>query len=167
MKKLLYLLTSGLIVTLISCSPDADEAEQQSINAQNQLKTIRIELICEVPISSSDAGVDVLGIFSTGGSNSLSSTIPNQVGQNTITQTFTALPSSNLYISFSRVNYYTDSSSGLINCVCGDVTLNVYANDALFHTVTKEIGGTDITTGSVGCPCPDGAGYNNTIIVPQ
>jgi hypothetical protein len=168
MNKLLFTLSAILLLTTFySCSPDADEAEQQSINAQNQLKTIRIDLICDVPIGSSGADVDALGILSTGGSSSLNSTIPNHVGQNTITQTFTAAPSSNLYIDFSRANYYTDSNTGLVNCVCGNVTLNVYADDALFHTVTKEVGGINLTSGSVGCPCPDGTGYNITIIVPQ
>jgi hypothetical protein len=167
MKKLLYLLTSGLIVTLISCSPDADEAEQQSINAQNQLKTIKIELISEVPIgSSSPNSYDAMILYATGGGQ-IGSTVPNQVGQNTITSTFTAAPSSNIPYSFARYNYSIDYSSGnpVYNCICGEVTINVYSNDVLFHSLTKELGGGDFPAGN--CLCPDGIGYSNSIIVPQ
>lgn len=169
MNKLLISLSTVIIITTFnSCSSDADEAEQQSINAQNQMKTIRLEVISEVPIGSqSNTIVDQLYVQSIGGISQLNSTVPNQVGQNTITQTFTAAPSSNLFYALSRINYSVDSNTGIYNCTCGDVTVNIYADNVLFHTVTKEIGGIDITSNSIGCPCPDGVGYNTTVIVPQ
>jgi hypothetical protein len=168
MKNLLFLLISVVLLTSISCSSDADEAEQQSINAQNQMKTIRLEVISEVPIGSqSNTIADQIYVQSSGGISQLNSTVPNQVGQNTITQTFTAAPSSNLFYYLTRLNYSVDSNTGIYNCTCGDITVNIYADNVLFHTVTKEMGGIDITTNSIGCPCPDGQGYNTTVIVPQ
>lgn len=171
MNKLLFPLSVVLIITTFnSCSPDEDEAEQQSINAQNQMKTIRMELISEVPIgdnSNPSYTSDIMYLTSSGGVSTLNSTVPNQFGQNTITQTFTAAPSSNLFYYITRLNYFVDSNDGSYNCTCGEITLNIYANDILFHTVTKELGGVDKTVNSVGCPCPDGSMYNSTVIVPQ
>ena len=168
MKKFLFLISSVILVSFISCSPDADEAEQQSINAQNQLKTIRIELISEIPIDSySPNRSDVMSLNTTSGGGQLSSNVPNQVGQNSITATFTATPSSNIFYSVTRVNGSTDISSGtpVYDCICGEITINVYSNDVLFHSVTKELGGGEFPPGN--CQCPDGFGYYNSIIVPQ
>jgi len=94
-----------------------------------------------------------------GGTSTLMNSVPNQIGQNTLMQTFTATPSSNLQLSMQRVNTLTDINSGQGETVyCGDVTMNVYSNNVLFYTVTKEMGGTT---------CPDGYAYNYNVIVPM
>jgi hypothetical protein len=165
MNKLLFTISSILaLATFNSCSPDEDEAEQQSINAQNQLKTIRIEAISELAIGppasvSGQYRADYFVIYSLGGTSTLMNSVPNQIGQNTLMQTFTATPSSNLQLSMQRVNTLTDINSGQGETVyCGDVTMNVYSNNVLFYTVTKEMGGTT---------CPDGYAYNYNVIVPM
>jgi hypothetical protein len=132
------------------------------------MKTIKLEVISELPIGSpSDTSGDQMNVSSAGGNSQLSPTIPYQVGQNTIIQTFTALPSANLYYYVSRLSYIQNPITAETTCNCGDVTINIYANNVLFHTVTKEMGGISISSSEATCPCPDGSHYNYTVIVPQ
>jgi protein-disulfide isomerase len=165
MNKILFSISSIVILSILnSCSSDAEEAEQQSINAQNQLKTIRIEAISDLPIGppstvSTQIRTDYFYVTSLGGTIGLTNTVPNQIGQNTITQTFTTAPSSNLQLVMQRVNTFADVMSGQGQTdYCGDVTINVYSNDVLFFTLTKEMGGTT---------CPDSYYYTTNIIVPM
>lgn len=165
MNKLLFTITSFLVLsTFISCSPDEDEAEQQSINAQNQLKTITVEAVSELSISppttmSSQVRYDGFFIYLPV-ALSLSNTVPNNIGQNTLITTFTAAPSSNLNFMVQRTNYLQDfaSTPSIITEYCGDVTINLYSNNVLFHTVTKEMG---------GGTCPDGVTFTYNVIVPM
>jgi hypothetical protein len=164
-----YLTTILMLSTVISCSTDADEAEQQSINAQNQLKTIKIEVISDLPISeiqTGQSGENRFQLVSGGGSTLLMHNVPNQIGENTLVQTFTAAPSSNLGITIYRYNWSANTTTGEWFCFCGDVTINVYSNNVLFHTVTKEMGGASISSGN-NCPCSDGHYLNSNVIIPM
>ena len=161
MNKLISYLSLALIMlTFISCSPDEEEAEQQSTNAQNQLKTIRIEAIAELPISptTNPSGESVNDLFRIigAGSADLFNSVPSSIGQNTIALTYTAAPSSNLYLTVQRLTQ-TISSLG-VTYSCGDVTINVYSNNELFYTTTKEMGGTT---------CFDGQSFAFNVIVPM
>lgn len=173
MQNLNFLLAVSLVLLILSsCSPDAEEAEQQSENGQNQLKTITIEVISELPISTAppgQTGENYLTLSSgEGGSSALTSTVPNQIGENTVTQSFTAAPSSNIAISLARVNWSANTSTGQWFCYCGDVTINFYSNNELFHSVIKEMGG-ELINSEMGstCPCPDGYYFSTNVIVPM
>lgn len=71
-KSLFYWLNTLLILVFIlsGCSPDPDVADQQSNNAQNQLKTITITVTSDIPITAVPAdmvGLNQLYLFTTGG----------------------------------------------------------------------------------------------------
>jgi hypothetical protein len=163
MRKLLCYPSIILILSIFnSCSSDADEVEQQSINAQNQLKTIRIEAISEFPIdygsedyfsvTSNSVGVSLL--------SELTRDVPNHFGENIITQTFTLLPSSNLAIQVKRIDWgWTETG---VWRDCGSMTINIYSENELFHTVTKQMGGEEETS-----TCGDGTFYSFNVIVPE
>ena len=175
-----YSLLVFILSTFGSCSPDDDEC----INEQNALRTITVEAISELPISpmASDSGqqrFDSMKLVSgpttntiiTGNgsetvlgpiSNVISNLVPNQIGENSITQIFTAAPQSNLVIGLTRYNWLQtyNPNTSIYAYYCGDVTINVYSDNVLFHTVTKEMGG-------LSFECPDGTYYNFNVIVPE
>jgi hypothetical protein len=165
MKNLLFLLISVVIVTGISCSPDADEAEQQSINAQNQLVTVKIEVVLDSPIHTppdgSSTGQNYLGLGALT-TTTLDANISGNVGQNTISQTFNMAPSSNLIYGVTYLDWYVIEGQLKGIGLCNQLTLNIYANNELFHTWTKEMGG---SMGSSSCS--DGHTFNETIIIPE
>jgi hypothetical protein len=152
--------------TFVSCSPDPEEAEQQATNTQNQLKTIRIEVISELPISNTSAPnttvvLNSMSLFSAFGQQTISMNTPNHIGLNSITQTFSGASSLNINYTVQRAFYLIDNTLGTALCQCGDVTVKFYADNVLFHTTTKELGG----PGS-SCSCPDGSTIQETVIVP-
>jgi hypothetical protein len=154
---------------LSSCSPDPEVAEQQSNNAQEQLVTVRIEALLEDPIHSPISGaVEGIQMFTLGGASvggasgsTLRNDFPSNVGQNSLSQTINLAPSSNLVYGI----YYADwciLGSGSLDFLCNQVTLNIYANDVLFHTWTKEMGGEE----GIGT-CADGFVFQGNVIIPN
>jgi hypothetical protein len=156
MRKLLCYPSIILILsTFNSCSPD------------DEPKTITVELISELPIGPmasqpTQARTDYITLISGGGSTQLTNQVPNNIGENMIVQTFTALPLSNSSCLVQRGNGFLDILTAENIAYCGNITINVYSDEELFHTVTKEMGG-------IGGPssCPDGSYYSFNFIVPE
>jgi hypothetical protein len=80
MNKILFTISLIVILSILnSCSPDAEVTEQQSINTQNQLKTIRIEAISEYAINYGYGAEDYFSVTSNSAGISLSSELTNVV----------------------------------------------------------------------------------------
>jgi hypothetical protein len=154
----------AMALFLFSCSPDPEVADQQANNAQDQLVTVRIEALLEDPIHSPISGaVEGIQMFTLGGASgsTLRNDFPSNVGQNSLSQTINLAPSSNLVYGI----YYSDwciLGSGSLDFLCNQVTLNIYANDVLFHTWTKEMGGEE----GIGT-CADGYVFQGNVIIPN
>lgn len=155
-----------ILVLLSGCSPDPDVAEQQSNNAQNQLVNVRIEAILENPIESpmsntlEGEGIQMLTLGAVT-MTTLRNDFPSNVGQNTLSQTINLAPSGNLGYSVQYWDYYYQINSGY-GFSCNQITLNIYANDVLFHTWTKEMGGNQ----GIG-NCADGYIFQGNVIIPN
>jgi hypothetical protein len=150
---------------LSSCSPDPEEAEQQSNNAQNQLKSITITVTSDLPISAAPAGgnnFNYLTLFTPAGLSSLSSQTPNHIGQNEVSQTFMGAPSMNWQLQISYLNWESNSGASQQLNICSNITIKAYADGVLFYNITKQMGG-----GTTQPPCPDGSSFQTNIIVPN
>ena len=152
-----------IVVILSGCSPDPEVAEQQSNNAQNQLVNVRIEVLLEDPIHPPASGAyDGIQMLTLGAvtMTTLRNDFPSNIGQNSLSQTINLAPSGNLGYSIRYYDYYF-LSAGEVVYSCNQVTLNIYDDDVLFHTWTKEMGGAE------GGTCADGYVFQGNVIIPN
>ena len=154
----------AMALFLFSCSPDPEVADQQANNAQDQLVSVRIEVLLNAPIhppiSGADEGIQMLTLGAATGST-LRNDFPSNVGQSSLSQIVNMAPSSSLAYGVSYYDYYI-LSSGALGFDCNQVTLNIFANDVLFHTWTKEMGGEE----GIGT-CADGYAFQGNVIIPN
>ena len=164
-KNICFLLSALAFGLFASCSPDPDVADQQSNNAQDQLKVVRLEVNLSNPIHGLPNGASSFQNFLSLNGGGLDGSIPGDIGETTYSSSYSMAPGSN----FSHMLWYWDyyyTPNQTPTYLCNTVTLKIYANDVLFHSETKELGGMGSDAGALGS-CENGYSMSGNVIVPN
>ena len=154
------------VFTICSCSPENEEQIEQATTNQSSIKSIRIEVICEMPDTTMPTiSSNLLSLKSYDGQlfndliddSYISPSSSNSNSQNTLAHTFERTSGEDLSFEVRRYYFSVDSSTGVFDYHCSNVTINIYVNGSLFRTYTKEMGGDSVLMGPlIGSDCSDG-----------
>ena len=129
------------------------------------MKVVKLEVELANPIHGLPSGASTFQNFITFNEGGLDGSIPGDVGQTTCSQSYSMLPGSNLgYMIWYWDYYYTPNQTPTY--LCNTVTLKIYADNVLFHSESKELGGMASDGGALGS-CENGYQMSGNVIVPH
>ena len=136
---------ASLVFFFNGCTPDEVET------TQDQFKPLKIRVTLADPITQSDELSAISNWLSVQGTfnQSINGNIPNQVGQNTIEYSTTAVPNTPIYLVITYFNIIGGDGLGGLLYQCNTVNLEVIYNGQTVYTESREMG-------SEGGPCGDG-----------
>jgi hypothetical protein len=140
-----FLALASLVFFFNGCTPDEVET------TQDQFKPLKIRVTLADPITQSDELSAISNWLSVQGTfnQSINGNIPNQVGQNTIEYSTTAVPNTPIYLVITYFNIIGGDGLGGLLYQCNTVNLEVIYNGQTVYTESREMG-------SEGGPCGDG-----------
>ena len=136
---------ASLVFFFNGCTPDEVET------TQDQFKPLKIRVTLADPITQSDELSAISNWLSVQGTfnQSINGNIPNQVGQNTIEYSTTAVPNTPIYLVITYFNIIGGDGLGGLLYQCNTVNLEVIYDGQTVYTESREMG-------SEGGPCADG-----------
>jgi hypothetical protein len=142
------------ILVVVGCNQDEVET------AEEQFKPVLIRMTSSLPIellnSSAYSSNNFMMLATNFGSSSLSSSVPNNVGQNTVEISTTAVRNTNFYINswYRNFDIITNGSGVSHISECSEIKYEIYFDGILAFSQTKNMGGV------IQNPCPDGDFWN-------
>jgi hypothetical protein len=134
------------------CTPDEVET------TQDQFKPLIIRATIGEPIQpiGGVAPLNALSIQCNLGVSGLSSSVPNNVGQNVIELSGTAVANTLISCNLTYYDYAYNSAMTSVLTDCDPVTVEIVYDGVVVFQETRDLGG----VGGAVTPCGDGVGWN-------
>jgi hypothetical protein len=136
------------ILFLVGCNQDEVETSEE------QFKPVLIRMTSSVPIhQTSGLESQNVMIFSTNfGSSTLSNEVPNEIGDNILEFSSTAVSNRNLNIHAAYIDYEMNLTNNQLDVSigCSEINVKIFFDNVLVFDEFRELGGV------TEYPCPDG-----------
>ncbi len=148
-----------LAILSISCNPEEEDTVSQEVeNTQSQFKPLTIRATLSEPIQQvpPGPGMNTLIFQCLLGYQSLRSSVPNHIGQNTIEFNGTAVSNTNLHCTLTYYDCASNSTQNLLISDCDSVMVEIIYDGVVVFQESKEMGG----AGDGDQTCGDGTGWS-------
>jgi hypothetical protein len=149
-----------LAILSISCNPEEEDTVSLEVeNTQSQFKPLTIRATISEPIQQVTSGtaLNLMRLVCLLGDRTLSSSVPNNIGQNTIEFNGTAVSNTNLncilYYQDFEYDMMTNPATLIHNC--DSVMVEIIYDGVVVFEESKEMGGT-----GNGSSCGDGINWS-------
>ena len=151
-------LAAVIMLGFNGCTPDEVET------VQNEFKPLVMRVTVDEPIQACDGAnsYNTLSLNTSLGYQYLSGTIPNNVGQNMLEISGTAVSNTNIQCGTGYQDWATNSSGTALISDCAAVTLEIIYDGITVYQETKILGG----YGDGDTSCGDGTGFGINITLP-
>lgn len=148
-KLLLFSALAFVMLCFNGCTPD------EVVTAQAQFKPVIIRATIGEPIQplGGVSPLNSLTVQTTLGLSTLSSSVPNNVGQSVIEISGTAVSNTNLICYLTYYDYAYTAGMASVLTDCDAVTLEIIYDGVVVFQETRNLGG------GGGIPCGDGIGW--------
>jgi hypothetical protein len=157
-KLLLFSAMAFVMLCFNGCTPDEVET------VQDQFKPLVIRATIGEPIQPL-AGVNPnnsLSLQCNLGVSTLSSSVPNNVGQSVIEFSGTAVSNTNIICYLTYLDYAYNSAMTSVLTDCDPVTLEIIYDGVIVYEEIRNVGG----VGGATTPCGDGSGWTMNYTLP-